>query len=335
MQVSSQVEGYTPAGEALQRIILTAQSGARVELTNLGARWVGAWVPASDGRLANVVLGYPHLEDYLTDPNYLGATVGRFANRVADASFLIDDVEYHVDKNDGGNCNHGGLCGLHQRVWDVELLADGVHFSTISPDGEGGWPGRVEFHAEYRWSDDLCLAIKHRATTDRTTWVNLTNHAYFNLTGTDTSVRAHLLMIPSGQILDTTPAYIPTGKIVDVEGTPFDFRQQHAVGLHLDDDNDQLRWNCGYNHCYLLGQAGEWHPAATLSEPTSGRRLSVETDLPAVLLYSAGYLPQPTTGICFETQFYPDTPHHSHFPQGCLLHTDEEYSYTTCYRFGI
>lgn len=337
MQVSCQTEAYTPQGEPLQRITLSSVNGSYVELTNYGARWVGAWIPDDKGQLSNVLLGYPKIENYLDDTFYMGATIGRFANRVGNAQFEIDGRIYHVDKNDGANCNHGGKCGLHQKVWQTELLPDGVSFYTRSYDGEGGWPGNVEFQVEYHWSDDYQLVVCHRATTDQKTWINLTNHAYFNLTGdSNERIDGHHLCIPSDMILETTADFIPTGQIVSVQGTPFDFQDMRPIGQYLHADNLQLRWNRGYNHCYLLPDnvGNKIQHAATVYEPTSTRLLKVYTDLPSVLFYSAGYLPNPTTGLCLEAQYCPDTPHHPHFPQGCLLLPGQEYLHHIVYCFS-
>ncbi len=337
MQVSCRTEAYTPQGEPLQRITLLSGNGSYIELTNYGARWIAAWVPDAKGHLSNVLLGYSHISDYLDDSFYLGATIGRFANRIAHAQFEIDGVTYHIDRNDGANCNHGGLCGLHQKVWQTKLLPDGVAFYTTSNDGEGGWPGNVEFRVEYHWSDDMQLSVCHRAATDQKTWINLTNHAYFNLTGdSNTRIDNHQLHIPSDTILETTADFVPTGKRVPVQDSPFDFQNMRPIGQFLQTDNDQLRWNRGYNHCYLLSDNGEskLKHAATVYEPSTTRTLKVYTDLPSVLFYSAGYIPNPTTGLCLEAQYYPDTPHHPHFPQGCLLSPGQEYLHHIVYCFS-
>ena len=337
MQVSCKTEDFTPQGEPLQRITLSSENGSSIELTNYGARWIAAWVLDGNGQLSNVLLGHSLIHNYLDDSFYLGATVGRFANRIANAQFEIDGVYYHVDKNDGVNCNHGGTCGLHQKVWQTKLLSDGVSFYTKSYDGEGGWPGNVEFQVEYHWSDDMQLAICHRAITDQKTWINLTNHAYFNLTGdSNKRIDCHLLCIPSDMILETTSDFIPTGRIVSVQDTPFDFRRMRPIGQFFQTDNEQLRWNRGYNHCYLLPDSAgnKIQLAATVYDPSSARTLKVYTDLPSVLFYSAGYLTNPTTGFCLEAQYFPDTPHHTHFPQECLLSPGQEYLHHIIYKFG-
>ena len=313
------------AGEPLFLFRLTAADGAYVELTNLGATWVSAYMPDARGELADVLLGYPSAQGYIDDTCYMGATVGRYANRIARARVVIGGVEYRLDANDGVNTNHGGFHGWNRRVWGWQWLPQGIRFTLVSPHVEG-------------------LSICHRAVTDRTTCVNMTNHAYFNLSGSAKPIDDHLLRICSGTMLDTDASFIPTGRLCSVEGTPFDFTHAHAIGDSLHMTHRQLEWNRGYNHCYVLGDPGTMRRAAVLSHPASGRKLAVDTSLPAVLFYSAGFLPGtegkqgepllPATGACLETQFYPDAPSHPTFPS-TLLRYGETYSYMTKYKFDI
>lgn len=337
MEVAHCIEAYTSDGKPVLRFTVKNSLGVRMEFTNWGARWISAFVPDNHGHMGNVLAGYNSLTDYLDDPYYMGATVGRFANRIAGASFTIDGHTFQLESNDGTNTNHGGYSGFHCRVWNWEKLSDGIRFTLHSPDGEGGFPGNVFIVADYRLGEDNKLSIRHYAETDRATYVNLTNHAYFNLGGTGEKITHHWLQIPSTQILETTQDFIPTGRRIRVEETPFDFTFSHEIGERLYADSQLLRWNKGYNHCYILEDntpGDEMRQAACLSEPVTGRTLIVDTDLPSVLLYTAGYYSRPDTAVCLETQFFPDTPSHPDFPS-CLLNPGDVYEHFTTFTFTV
>ena len=329
--------------EAINLFRLTAADGAYIELSNLGATWVAASMPDADGRCADVLAGYPSLQGYLDDTCYMGATIGRYANRLSAASVSIEGVAYRLEANDGANTNHGGFRGWNRRIWDWCEIPSGIRFSLVSPHLEGGFPGEVTATVDYTFADDHTVTIRHRATTDRPTHVNMTNHAYFNLSGTAEVIDDHRLQIFASRMLDTDAAFIPTGKSVAIEGTPFDFSAMQRIGdlRHL--SHPQLEWNRGYNHCYLLDNTPRLHPAAVVSHPATGRRLTVTTTYPAVLFYSAGYLESsapgklgvphvPSTALCLETQFYPDAPAHENFPS-TLLCQGQIYDHTTNYKF--
>lgn len=336
MKVTHEIAAYTATGEPVFLFKVVNGTGAYVEFTNWGARWITAAVPDTNGHLTNVIVGYDTLEEYLSDTYYMGATIGRFANRIANASFVIDDITYQLETNDGCNTNHGGTTGFDQKLWQWEELPNGVRFILTSPDGEGGYPGNLDVVVDYCWDECNELTVSYFGKSDKTTYLNMTNHAYFNLSGTREKITSHLLTIPAGRMLDTTPAFIPTGKIIPVANTPFDFTHCKQIGQELYADNRQLHNNRGYNHCYVLKE----HPscdmlqAACLCEPISKRRLTVTTDLPGVLLYTAGYYKFPDTAVCLETQFFPDTPSHSHFPS-CLLTPGRAYNQRTIYKFDI
>lgn len=336
MKVTHKIEAFTQSGEPVLKFTVKNSSGAIVEFTNWGARWITAVVPDINGILANVLIGPEKFSGYLSDTYYMGATIGRVANRIANASFTINGETYLLEANDGRNTNHGGYSGFHQKIWQWEELPDGVRFHLNSPDGEGGYPGNVSITTEYRFNEKNELLVSHHAETDSATYINLTNHAYFNLSGTRKKIVEHWLQIPSDRILDTTSAFIPTGQQLKVAGTPFDFTTPKQIGRDLYSDNEQLRWNKGYNHCYVLKD--EASPqivhAATLYDPETGRQLILKTDLPGILLYTAGYYEEPDTAVCLETQFYPDTPSHLDFPS-CLLHPGEIYEHSTLFSFGV
>ena len=260
-----------PTGTPVYVFRLTNSTGAVVELTNWGARWLSAIVPDRNGEMANVLVSPT---DLLSDEFYMGAIVGRFANRIGGARLCIDGQTYELEKNDGQNTNHGGFSGFDRMLWDWEVLDDGVRFTRLSPDGEGGYPGNAHISVEYRWNDDNELSIRYYGTTDRATYLNLTNHAYFNLGGKREKITGHVLRIPSHTMLDTTPQFIPTGKRVKVGGTPFDFTSAKPIGQDLYADHEQLKWNKGYNHCYVLKteKSPDMVEAARLAKEEEKRR---------------------------------------------------------------
>lgn len=335
MNVTINKWGYTSSQEPVYIFRLTNESGAFVELTNWGATWVSAFMYGRGGNLSNILLGYSNAVEYMHDIYYMGATVGRFANRIHHASLSIDGITYALEKNDGDNTNHGGFAGFNKKLWAWEPVTDGIRFLLDSYDGEGGYPGNVQIAVEYVFSETNTLTIRYRGTTDRPTYVNLTNHAYFNLSDDKGEIDNHWLSIFSDTILETTADFIPTGNFVNVLKSPFDFMTLRCIGDHLHDDDEQIRWNKGYNHCYVLKRqpSNELLEAAVLLEPVSGRKLTVETDLPGVLLYTGGYLSAPDRGVCLETQYFPDTPSHPDFPS-CLLTPEKEYDHRTVYQFS-
>ncbi len=345
MKISRQFFGFVEEKE-VWLFTISNNSGASIRITNYGATWVSAVVPDKNGNLGDVILGYDNLNGYLSDTNYMGSTVGRFANRINQACFTLDNKTYFLDKNDGENTNHGGYSGFNSQVFDSEIRENAVVFSLKSPNGEGGFPGNVHIWVFYFFSDDLRMLIRFRATTDQDTVLNLTNHAYFNLAGSG-NILKHQLQVPSTEILETNEHYIPTGRLVPVIGTPFDFTRIRPIGERINENNRQLIWNRGYNHCYPISSIyakNQPQPAATLFDPVSGRRLRLFTTLPSVLVYSAGFLESklpgksganynPVDGICLEAQFYPDSPNYSHFPS-CLLKEDDVYDQTIEFQFS-
>lgn len=325
-------------------IRLAATDGSYIELTNYGATWVSAYMPDGAGVCNDILLGYATLQDYLADTSYMGSTVGRYANRLRNASIVVDGTTYPLEANDGINTNHGGTSGWHRCVWQWCEIPNGVRFILQSPHLQGGFPGNVEAIVEYTMNDNHQVTIRHKATTDAPTHINMTCHAYFNLSSRQESVDKHLINIFSNTILDTDATFIPTSRVVKVENTPFDFTRLRAIGERRNENNPQLQWNRGYNHCYPLGKPGELHKAAYVELQETGRCMLVETTLPAVLFYSAGYLEssktgrcgtvhKPSTGFCLETQFYPDSPAHKDFPS-TLLRPGEVYDYITKFTFG-
>lgn len=342
MKIEQRSFGYLPDGREVALIRLTNKSGAFAEFTNFGATWISSSVPDSKGQFDDVVLGYPTLDGYLSDTCYLGSTIGRFANRIGSARFSIGENEYMLEANDGQNSNHGGFSGFNKKLWDVTLFDFCVCFSLFSPDGEGGYPGNLTVEVCYHFSEDNQVTINYKAESDKRTYVNLTNHAYFNLSG-EVNVLNHCLNIPSDTILETNKDYIPTGQFRDVHGSPFDFTTPTKLGERIFEKEDQLEWNKGYNHCYVVNQNENkgLELAAILSDPFSGRTLEVQTTLPSILVYTGNYLEtnfqgkkgtnyNPYEGVCLEAQFFPDTPNHIHFPS-CLISPGDIYQQVTIF----
>ncbi|HET9571551.1 MAG TPA: aldose epimerase family protein [Bacteroidales bacterium] len=343
MKIEKEAFGTTPTGVEVFLFRIHCQSGASFELTNYGATWVSAIVPDRVGSLEDVLLGYPNLEGYLADTAYVGRTIGRYANRIGNAGFYCQGQWYSLDKNDGMNTNHGGFSGLHQRVFQWDISSEGVTFSLFSPDGEGGYPGNLHVEISYQFSEDQEVSIHYKAVSDKDTFVNLTNHAYFNLEGKG-KILDHWLRIPSTKALMTNDQFIPTGEITDVRNTVFDFSKLKRIGSNIFDADPWLLNNKGYNHCFVLNDQMEGlRTAAELVEPKSGRVLTVKTTKPSVIIYSAGFLQStlpgksgeryaPYDGICIETQFDPDAPNKPDALQ-YLLKKGDIYEHRTTFEF--
>ena len=303
--------------------------------------------PGRDGAQADVVLGLGTLEEYVADRNsYLGAIVGRFGNRIAEGRFTLNGQTYTIPANDSGNALHGGVEGFDRRVWAGRTVEGGVEMTLVSPDGDQGFPGTLTVVATYTLTDGD-LRIDYSATTDKDTVVNVTNHAYFNLAGASSgTILGQEMMIPAASYTPTNAKLIPTGELAPVEGTPFDFREPAVIGARIDVEDEQLKRAGGYDHNWVLGSTvGDLMLAARLRDPASGRVLTVETTEPGVQFYSGnflnGSLKSPAggvyarrTGLCLETQHFPDSPNQSGFPS-TVLTAGETMRSTTIFRFGV
>jgi len=320
-----------------------------VRLASYGARITSIKVPDRNGAMADVVLGFDTVEPYRSSVKkpYLGATLGRYAGRIAKGRFTLDGVEHVLAKNNGPNHNHGGATGFDKVVWDAKQLRDGIQFDYTSPDGEEGYPGTLKARVTYTLTDANELILDYRATTDRATPINLSNHTYFNLAGEGSdTVLNHELMIDAGEILAIEKTSVPTGKITSVAGTPFDFRAPKPVGRDINRTNEQLANGSGYDHTFVLNPKKEVKkPYATLYEKTSGRKLVVFTDQPGLQLYTANFLDGSLHGksgkpylkrgsLCLETQHFPDSPNQPTFPN-TILRPGETYQTRTIYQFSV
>lgn len=314
--------------------------GAYVELTNYGATLVSVYVPDKSGTLDNVVLGFPTLEGYVKDSCYIGSTIGRMANRIGGASFVLDNQTYQLDRNDGMNNNHGGNEGFHKQVFDASLRDSCVVFTYSSPHGEGGFPGNLVFRVIYSWSNNHELSIQYAAITDLRTVCNFTNHAYFNLSAGNEKIGSHKLQLIASRMLETTADYIPTGKILPANGSAF-------TSNPLQDKFSQVDGKLqGLNNFYLFDQQpDESAPVCILKHEPSGRKLNVFTSYPGLQLYTGDYLKsempglhgpryEAFDGVCLECQHYPDSPNHNHFPS-VVLNPGQEYNEFITYQFGV
>ncbi|MDR2274128.1 MAG: galactose mutarotase [Sphingobacterium sp.] len=320
-----------------------------VTLTNYGARLVSLNVLDKEGKNTDVILGYDAAKAYKDNfNNYYGAIVGRYGNRIGNASFKLNGQAYQLEKNDGEQSLHGGTNGVYNKVWDLlENTPTSVTLAYTSPDLEAGYPGTVKMEVTYTLSEDGGLLIDYQATTDKETVLNLTNHAYFNLNGAgDTSILDHELQIDANTITEVDANLIPTGKSLPVKGTAFDFTKPKAIGLHIGDENAQLKIGKGYDHNFELDKKDDFQHVASVYAPKTGIEMQIYTSEPGLQFYSGNFMkdsdPKGKNGkvypyrsaFCLETQHFPDAPNHPNFASTVLKPGDTYHSKTT-YRFSV
>ena len=337
--------GKTPEGVEVYLYTIENGNGMKAEIINYGGTVVSLYVPDRDGRLTDVVLGCDNLENYNNSP-YFGAIIGRHANRIENAVFELNGREYRLAKNDGNNHLHGGIKGFDKVVWDVTgHSGNTLKLHYLSRDGEEGYPGNLDVTVTYTITDDNGLHIDYKAQEDADTMVNLTNHSYFNLSGHSAGdILKHQLKINADKFTVNNEECIPTGEIISVEGTPLDFRDFKPVEPGLMSDNIHIKCGNGYDHNFVLNISGE-EPgfAAELFDPASQRRMKVYTTKPGVQFYSGNYLTDQIigkggvrynkwSGLCLETQFFPNAMKHKHFPSP-VLKAGELYHHVTIYKF--
>jgi aldose 1-epimerase len=334
-------------GKEVKLFVLKNKKNATAELTNYGARLVSLFVPDKNGAMVDVTLGYDSLASY-TRPgeSFFGATIGRYANRIANARFSLDGKEYKLAVNNGPNTLHGGNKGFDKVVWDaMQKDSQSIVFSYVSKDGEEGFPGTLTSKVTFTLTDENAIQIDYEATTDAKTVANLTNHAYFNLNGAGSgTINDHELMINADNILPVNATLIPTGKPAKVAGTPFDFRQLAIIGTRIDTTNEQIRNGQGFDHNYVLnGVDGKVNKVATIKGNISGITMEVYTDQPGLQFYGGNFLngARPGKGgktynyrdaFCLEAGHYPDSPNQPAFPT-TVLNPGETYKQTTIYKF--
>jgi aldose 1-epimerase len=347
--VKRSVFGKMTDGQTMDLYTLTNHNGMQVSITNYGGRVVSILVPDRNGKIADVVLGFDHLQGYLETNPFFGALVGRYANRIAHGKFTLDGVTYKLALNDGPNSLHGGLKGFDKRAWKARELSQGhpaIELTYLSKDGEEGYPGNLSVKVVYTLGADNGLKIDYTATTDKDTVVNLTNHSYFNLAGQGSGdILKHLLMINADRFTPIDATLIPTGKLASVQGTPFDFRKPTAIGARIQENNEQLKFGRGYDHNFVLNHhGGGLVLAARVTEPESGRVLEVLATQPGVQFYTGNFLDGSIhgkrgkvygfrTAFCLETQHFPDSPNHPEFPSA-ELKPGQVYHQVTVYKFS-
>ena len=307
----------------LETIILTNDFGMSVEIINFGARIKSIKFPVND-KATEMVLGYDSPQEYLSDPFFLGATCGRVCNRIAGGKFEFAGRQYQLTQNDGENCLHGGIDNFSMRYWkiDEETVTDtSVTLSLVSPNGDQGFPGKLELSFTYQLSADNKLTIEYSANTDLATPVNLTNHAYFNLGEKD--CQSLYLQLMSSRYLETNVTNIPTGNIIGVANTDYNFREPASIGYRQQNTKDEsLKAKSGFDYCFVLDNSTFKEPKAVLTSINNQIRLSVYTDQPTIQLYTGGYLSGKFSryqGLCLEAQNYTDADNNKHFPSNVLL----------------
>lgn len=325
-------------------VTLRNEKGWSAAFTDFGAAVQSLCVPDKDGKFADVLLGYDDLDGYVKGDSCHGATVGRYANRIGGAKFTLNGTEYKLYENDNGNCLHGGGFGYNKRLWTIDSLDDGgepsVTFALTSPDGEEHFPGTVRIKVRFTLLENG-LDIGYSAVSDKDTILNLTNHSYFNLKGEgEGDIKDHIVQINAPKYTPVDKKLIPTGVMAYVTGTAFDFQTPKRVG----EDMDNGILPDGYDHNFVLGEGKKMRTAATVSEPASGRVMTVRTDKPAIQFYIGIGLNGETgkrshkygkyAGLCLESQYCPDTPNKPGFGS-CTLKAGEEYRFSTAYTFSV
>ena len=340
----------TVNGKKTDLYILRNRKGYEVAVTNFGGAIVAIMVPDKDGKVANVIQGHDNIQDVINSPEpFLSTLIGRYGNRICKGTYTLNGKEYQLALNDGPNHLHGGPTGFHSRIWDAKQMGPrALALSYISSYGEEGFSGECRINVEYTFTDNNELVIEYLATTNKKTIINLTHHAFFSLAGIANPTPAVdnvELQLNADFYLPIDKVSIPTGEILKVEGTPFDFRTPKPIGQDINADNEQLKNGSGYDHNYVLNkkEEGELSFAAKLKEPNSGRTMEVYTTEPGLQLYTGnfesgisgthGSTYPSRRAVCLEAQHFPDTPNRPYFPS-VVLRPGEQYKQKTIYKFG-
>jgi len=345
MPLTSQPFGTTTNGHPVTQYTIKNTQGSRVQIINYGAIVTSLIIPDRTGKPTDVVLGYDTLGGYETDAAYLGAVVGRYGNRICNGRFALDGHTYTLATNNPPNHLHGGPQGFHQVIWQAEPLDEkSLRLTHTSPDGHEGYPGTLTAQVTYTLTEDNALKIAYHATTDQTTIVNLTNHSYFNLTGSGT-ILDHILTLNASHFTPVDNTLIPTGKIQSVQNTPFDFTHPTRIGERINAQDEQIQFGGGYDHNWVIDnwQKTSQH-IATVHAPQSGLTMKVSTTEPGVQFYTGNFLDgtivgkqgqtyNKRSGFCLETQHFPDSPNQPTFPTTQLT-PDQTYQSETTYQFS-
>jgi aldose 1-epimerase len=349
-QINPEAFRRTIDGSQVELYTLKNKNGLEATITNYGGIVVSLTVPDKNGKLGDVVLGYDTLNDYIGNTPYFGSLIGRYGNRIAKGKFTISGVDYQLAQNNAENTLHGGRKGFDKVVWKAEKLdtpeGPALKLTYTSKDGEENYPGALRCEVIYTLTNDNELKIQYSAETDKPTFVNLTHHSYFNLKDAGASdILGHELMIKSDKFTPVDKGLIPTGELRPVAGTPFDFNKPTAIGARVESDDEQMKFGKGYDHNWVLNRTGnDLELVASLYEPTTGRFMEVLTTEPGLQFYCGNFLDgtnkgkggtvyQHRTGLCLETQHFPDSPNQPDFPT-TQLQPGEKYTQTTVYRFS-
>ena len=328
-------------GIKIKRYVLANKNKMQVKILNYGGLINSIIVPDRYGNFRNVALGFETIEGYVAGrSSYIGSLVGRYSNRIANASFVLNGETYTLPANNGKNCLHGGAKGFDQYIWKTEETIDGLRLLITSPDGDQGFPGNLQVEVNYVLNDDNSLRIMYRAITDKSTPVNLTNHAYFNLSGgADDTILDHQMQLNADSFIEPDKDLIPTGNIMPVSGTALDFRTSKKIGQDINTIPG------GFDHSWVLNNSGELKHAASLYNEKSGILMHVETTEPGIQFYSGNFLDGSLTGhngkkyskhsgLCLETQHFPDSPNRPEFPS-TILNPKQIFRSETIYKFEV
>ncbi len=348
MAIKTEVFGKTSKGETVTLYRISNAAGMTAGIIDFGANVVSLLVPDKDGKFDDVVLGFDDVKGYAYNPSFFGSTIGRNANRIAGARFTLNGVTYNLEKSDGENNLHSNFDNCFNKKMfkaAVNEPDNSVKFTVFSPDGDQGFPGNLTASVTYRVTDSNALEIEYEATTDADTVFNITNHSYFNLAGhASGSAMDHKLWLNATHYTPTLPGSIPTGEIATVAGTPMDFTQPTRIGDRIDNDNEQLKLAGGYDHNWVVDTTGtKPEKIAILSEDTTGRKMSVYTDLPGVQFYAGNFIATQTgkggvtygkrCAVCLETQFFPNAVNEPNF-KAPILKAGETFKTVTKYKFS-
>ena len=352
LRVQVEPYGTLESGETVQQYRMLNRHGASVAIIDYGAIITHIIVPDGTGTMADVVLGYDNLQSYVSDGSYLGAVVGRYANRIAKGKFQLNGRDYRLDKNNHENHLHGGIEGFNKKLWSAAVNQQDsfaeVTMKLLSPDGDQGYPGEVNAAVTYRFDDNSQLSVSFEATSSEATIINLSQHSYFNLNGHDSgSVESHTLWMDADRYTPVTESLIPTGVLETVEDSPFDFTKPKKIGRDIGKENTQLSYGNGYDHNFVFSSytGSSVRHRATVISGAHGRTMELHTDQPGVQLYSANHLDGSTLGkggaaygfrqgFCLESQHFPDSPNQLNFPS-VVLNPGEVYKTTTVFKFGV
>lgn len=337
--------GTTPEGQAVDLFTMTSGRGIEAAITNYGATVVSLKTPDRAGKSGDIVLGFDDLKGYLQKEPYFGAVVGRYANRIAKGRFTLNGKEYKLAINNGPNSLHGGIHGFDKKVWAAKTTGESLELTYLSKDGEEGYPGNLSVKVVYTLTAEGLLRIDYRATTDKDTVLNLSNHSYFNLAGQGNGdILKHQVTLHASRFTPVDATLIPTGELRPVKGTPLDFLTAHAIGERIDSKDEQIQRGGGYDHNWVLDSSGTLAKAAEVYEPSTGRVLEVWTTQPGVQFYTGNFLDGTIkgkggkvygrrSGLCLETQHFPDSPNHPQFPT-TVLKPGQEFRQTTVWKFA-